>query len=121
MHADRVERCGEAGEPEPRIAPRGTGHVKRGEGYRLLYRPGHPRAHKNGQVYEHVLVMCAQLGRQLYQDETVHHINGIKNDNTPENLELWSTKHPKGQRVEDLVEWAMEILARYGSRKAAGG
>jgi predicted nucleic acid-binding Zn ribbon protein len=68
---------------------------------------------KNGRVYEHRYVMAQHIGRDLYPDETVHHKNGIKTDNSLINLELWSSKHPKGQRVEDLLEWANEIIERY--------
>ncbi len=57
--------------------------------------------------------MEQQLGHKLLPDETVHHKNGVRNDNKPENLELWSSSHPKGQRVEDKVEWAKVILVRY--------
>lgn len=90
-----------------------------GGGYVRLKLPDHPNACKNGSVFEHVVVMANKIGRPLLPGENVHHINGVRDDNRPENLELWVTSHPKGQRVEDKVEWAVEMLRRYAPERLA--
>lgn len=84
------------------------------DGYVHIYVGKHPMANRSGRVPEHRYVVSQQLGRNLEKFETVHHKNGDKTDNRPENLELWCGNHQPGQRVEELVEWAEKILKLYG-------
>lgn len=98
--------------------PRGTssrlwkgGRSLRKDGYVTIYTG--ERFHQ----YEHVKVMEDHLGRKLYPEETVHHRNGVRSDNSIGNLELWSKSHPSGQRVTDKVAWAEEILKLYAPEK----
>lgn len=89
------------------------GKITKADGYIVVQAPDHPKASTKGYVLEHRLVMEQHLKRFLKEDETVHHLNGIRGDNRIENLELRVGNHGKGQSVEDLVTWAKEILTRY--------
>lgn len=82
-------------------------------GYVIVYVPNHPNCSVSGQYPEHRLVMEEMIGRYLTREENVHHKNGVRNDNRPANLELWSSSQPKGQRAEDKVKFAIEILELY--------
>lgn len=81
----------------------------------MVFRKGHPRASgsRGNYVFEHILVMEKHINRYLLVDETVHHKNGVKNDNTIDNLELWVKPHPTGIRAKDALAWAKKIVDLY--------
>lgn len=89
-------------------------------GYVEVYAPTNPNSKTNGYVKEHRLIMSEYLKRPLFDYENVHHKNGDRTDNRIENLELWNVRQPPGQRVEDKVAYALEILALYAPEKLVG-
>jgi hypothetical protein len=102
MHYHRVRSTGEAGPPTLLRAAAGSG-TTHSSGYRIVY-------HNGRSVPEHRVVMEQLLQRPLRAYENVHHRNGIRTDNRPENLELWVRPQPPGRRVEDLLAW---VVAEY--------
>jgi hypothetical protein len=111
---------------QPRGPRRGPGHPswKGGrqvdaDGYILLWVRDHPHArgrrrHGGGYVLEHRLVMEATLGRYLDPAEVVHHLNGVNDDNRPENLEVFSSnsEHLREELAGRCPNWTADGQAR---------
>lgn len=108
-HYQRVRKQGHPGDAPVRAkrAPGSGGRWVDNGGYVILTIDGR-------RTSEHRHVMEHELGRPLWPDESVHHKNGNRADNRIDNLELWSRYQPSGQRVEDKLTWAAEIIRRYG-------
>jgi hypothetical protein len=113
VHYRRFMKHGDAQADRPIRSPGREGHVH--HGYRVVSVPKQERWLVDGRTseLEHRLVMARMLGRPLTTDESVHHRNGDRLCNRPDNLELWSRWQPRGQRVADKLQWAVELLERY--------
>ncbi len=89
--------------------------MRRERGTGCLRKDGYVSISINGKRnLLHTLIMEDFLGRKMLKTEFVHHKNGFRDDNRIDNLELWTTSHPAGQRVEDKIDWAKEFLELYG-------
>lgn len=110
MHYNRVVETGDPGPIGTLRAPKrprrtADGRVMSSHGYAMVW-----NSDLKKYELEHRLVMERILGRRLSGLENVHHVNGVRDDNRPENLELWVSPQLKGQRVADLVAW---VVAQY--------
>lgn len=92
---------------------KGEKHIDK-NGYVQIWKPNHPNCRTAGYIHEHRYIMSEKIGRKLEKHENIHHINGNRSDNRIENLELWTTQQPSGQRVEDKIKWAIQFLKTYG-------
>lgn len=100
LHARRLRKHGDVGP---------VGLMKRAKGTGSISPDGYVTRCVNYEIRrEHRVVMEGILGRRLRAFENVHHKNGVRGDNRPENLELWVKPQPVGQRPDDLAQWIVE-------------
>lgn len=123
-HYARFYRNGTVGTAAPLKRAKGDGSCDQStKGYHVISVAGRRRS-------AHRVAMEQLLGRDLLPKETVHHVNGHRSDNRTDgplvefrsgNLELWSSAQPAGQRVQDKVAFAVEILRQYAPHLLADG
>ena len=65
---------------------------------------GYVKIFVNGKyLSEHRIIMEQILGRKLRPYENVHHKDGNRSNNNPDNLELWIAPSPFGIKATDLI------------------
>lgn len=102
------------------VHARPVGHTYTHRGYVLVKAPDHHRANRHGWVFQHILAAEQKYGFPITREFTVHHLNGDKVDNRPDNLELRYGNHGKGadvipalMRLPEMRAVARAVLAQY--------
>jgi HNH endonuclease len=119
-HRFRMKKTGSVRAETPIKKVAGNGYIHH-TGYRIVPVAPEDRWLVDGEASaaEHRFVMARMLERPLTPDESVHHRDGNRLNNNPANLELWSRFQPRGQRVEDKLVWARDIMRRYAPEELA--
>lgn len=75
--------------------------------------PYYPMANTGNRIFEHRLVIAQKVGRCLLKREIVHHLNGLKDDNRPENLCIVDNKnHNKLSLIQQLRARIIELESK---------
>lgn len=100
------------------------GRYKTYKGYIMLNLPKHPKAKYNmPYIPEHRLIVEAFLGRFLKDEEEVHHINEIKDDNRIKNLMVFPNHkehqsfHNKIRKFGLTIPIKMQIRNRWDKKE----
>lgn len=108
---------------------RATGRMHNGrpvlmtsDGYLSVYEPDHPSANRHsGRVLEHRLIVEQQIGRYLTRDETINHIDHVRSNNAPENLEILSPSDHSRETGEFTRRQRAATLAELEAYRAKFG